>query len=109
MSQIFNVYSIYDVKGKFYGSPFTVLNDDLCLRLLDQLLHNPDTDYRLYPEDFVVYCIGEFDNNTAIVTSCAPRYVSSVKSRLDYLVAMANQSRSDLTVEEHAAEDIKND
>lgn len=98
MSQVLNVYAIYDMKGQFYGSPFTLLNDDLALRLVDQLLRNKSTDYCQYPEDFMVYCIGTYDNSTSVITSVSPRPVISFKTRFDYLVRMATQSCTDSVV-----------
>lgn len=96
MGQINNIYSIFDVKAKTHGAPFTVLNDDVALRVVDHVLQAPDTDYRRYPDDFVVYHLGTFDTDSGLVVAVtSPRLVCSVRSRLDYLVSLASQSRID--------------
>lgn len=96
MGQINNIYSIFDVKAKTHGAPFTVLNDDVALRVVDHFLQAPDTDYRRYPDDFVVYHLGTFDTDSGLVVAAASsRLVCSVRSRLDYLVSLASQSRID--------------
>lgn len=96
MGQINNIYSIFDVKAKTYGAPFTVLNDDVAFRVVDHILQAPDTDYRRYPDDFVVYHLGDFDTDSGLVVAAtSPRLVCSVRSRLDYLISLASQPRID--------------
>ena len=65
MSSKFNIYTIYDKKAEEAGPPFVAVNDsvavrNVCLTLSDQL----------YPEDYELVQIGEYDSKAMSVCSC---------------------------------------
>ena len=61
------VYSIKDTKGAF-GAPFLAQNDQLAARNVKTYINGqkgiPES---LYPEDFELWLIGEFDEVTGII------------------------------------------
>ena len=61
------VYSIKDTKGAF-GAPFLAQNDQLAARNVKTSINGqkgiPES---LYPEDFELWLIGEFDEVTGII------------------------------------------
>ena len=78
-----NVYSIFDVKASCYGNIFASSTDGLALRVFEQIVQfggNPD--YQRYPEDFALYCIGEFLDTTGDLTPCRARLVTTALSVL---------------------------
>ena len=95
--QRYNIYSIYDVKAQTYGSPFTCINDALASRIVAQLVQfSGNADYQRYPEDFSVFCIGSFVDDSALVTSDTPRLVFSLSSVIAQLRGAAVGGESPL-------------
>ena len=79
--QKYNLYAIYDMKAQTYGTPFPALNDALAARMVTQILqYGGNPDYQRYPEDFSVFCIGDFVDISALVTSHTPRLVFTLGS-----------------------------
>lgn len=74
------VYSVKDVKGAF-AAPFLALNDSIAARNIKSfMLTQKGNDWSLYPEDFELWYIGEFDELTGIISpsslSCVCRLVA---------------------------------
>lgn len=63
---ITNLYTIYDRKAKTYNRPFHQLNDDIALRTATDLLSSTP-ELKAHPEDYALFCIGHYDDNTAIM------------------------------------------
>lgn len=75
--QKYELYSIYDVKAKAYGSPFLAINSDLAVRCFMDLLRSPgESAWSSYPQDFALYHIGTFDNGTARLDSSQPQLIA---------------------------------
>lgn len=66
---ILRVYSIYDKKGLHYGPPVCAMNDDLAKRYFQELCGSPGSLYAKYPDDFDLFEIGFYDEDTAKLTS----------------------------------------
>lgn len=81
---ILNLYSIYDLKAGVYNTIFTQLNDSVAQRSFIQLLKDANSSISLSPEDYVLYCVGSFDDNQGFIDNSAdyPRLVFSGKSLL---------------------------
>lgn len=60
-----NLYSVYDKISKLYTQPMILLNDDIALRIIANCVRNPEHNYSLNPEDYSLYRVGSFDDNTA--------------------------------------------
>lgn len=59
------VYSIYDVKSELWAPPITFESIDHLNQFLDLVVNTHGTgDYHVYPEDYVVYQLGEFNEET---------------------------------------------
>lgn len=74
------VYAIKDVKGAF-GAPFLALNDALAVRnVKTEVNGQKGSTLNLYPEDFELWLIGQFDEITGIIApvdlSCICRVVA---------------------------------
>jgi len=61
---ITNLYSIYDSKSETYSKPFHMHNDSVALRNCTDLASDPNTEVAKHPEDFTLFLIGEWDDNT---------------------------------------------
>lgn len=73
------LYSIKDVKSGFLSvSPFK--NDELAKRAYLNLLNDPHPNQvSMNPEDFELWCVGSFDQDSGIINS-EVRFVASATS-----------------------------
>lgn len=60
---IFNVYAIFDSKGKFYGNPFYRGHNGEALRQFSDMVQDSGSIYSKHPEDYSLYRLGTFDTN----------------------------------------------
>jgi len=75
------MYSIYDVKAAAYGVPFFTPTDGLAIRSFQNLVEDSNSMVFRYPEDFTLYCLGDIDLNSALITAdVTPRFVISASS-----------------------------
>lgn len=56
------IFSIYDVKGKFYSTPFYVINKPTAVRTFTDAVHDEQTLICKHPEDYSLYYLGEFED-----------------------------------------------
>lgn len=62
---IHQLYSVYDRKAKVFCKPFTAENHEVAVRSFAFAANDKTTDIGRYPEDFVLYHLGSFDDNSA--------------------------------------------
>lgn len=61
-----NIYAIYDKKAKVYHTPFFMRQDEEAVRALREAIAAGDSPcLSFYPEDYKLYRIGEWDEETA--------------------------------------------
>ena len=65
-------YSIYDKKSKFYSTPFQQVNDAVAIRQFTNLLADQSLEPSKNPEDYQLFTIGKFDDESGELTSMAP-------------------------------------
>lgn len=58
------VYAVYNSKAKFFNQPFTSKTDGEAERSFEQAVNDPQTFINRYPEDYDLYYLGQFDDNT---------------------------------------------
>ena len=78
-----NLYSIYDKKATQFQPPFIEVTDASAIRLMQELMtKKTDSQYALYPDDFVLYNTGFFniDNGEPEVLIDGPQIVVELKS-----------------------------
>lgn len=59
-----NLYTIYDVKAETYLFPLKLQNHAVALRELKRAVNDPQTQFFNHPEDFTLFFLGTFDDNT---------------------------------------------
>lgn len=81
---IINLYSIYDIKAGVYNTIFSQFNDAVAERTFITLLKDKNSTISSSPEDYVLYCVGSFDDNKGFIDNSAdfPRHVVDGKSYL---------------------------
>ena len=56
-----NLYSILDTKSHLYSPPFVAQNDAIAIRMVMDILRNPDNNLSRYPEDHQLMVVGFWD------------------------------------------------
>lgn len=65
-------YSVFDTKSLQYHLPFFQPTDGAAIRMLQDLVDDPNTQMGRHPADFVLYCVGFYDSNTGGMVPNAP-------------------------------------
>lgn len=62
------IYSVFDRKAVLYGTLMFFANDEMAKRGAADLMRvGGDTPMNHYPEDFDIYCVGEFDTESGVM------------------------------------------
>ena len=59
-----NSYILFDKQADKFNSPMFLQNDAVAMRSIRNELMNPNSQIALSPQDFVIYCNGEYDDET---------------------------------------------
>lgn len=73
---ILKVYTIRDTKGEVYNTPFFNLTHGEAERNFRGLVNDEKSTVNKYPEDFDLYYIGEFDNQSGkLIARDTPEHI----------------------------------
>lgn len=64
-----NLYSVKDSKLGKFCQPFTAPNDEIAKRMLQSTIRAGGNNIADYPEDFQLFKIGNYDEDTAELTT----------------------------------------
>lgn len=68
--------SVLDSKSGIYSPPFSAVNKQTAMRDFAHAAQEPGTQMAKFPEDFRLYAIASFDDNTSQITVFdAPEYL----------------------------------
>lgn len=67
MSKVY--YAVFDRKAEMYSQPFLEIKDGTAIRAVqDIVINNKDHAFAKHPKDFSLHRLGEFDENTGVIT-----------------------------------------
>lgn len=69
---ILKAYAIYDNKGLLYHAPFFLSTDGQAIRALSDLVQDNNTSVGRHPGDYVLYCIGTYDDQKGAMAPLSP-------------------------------------
>tara|TARA_Y100001968_G_scaffold310220_1_gene330928 strand:+ start:98 stop:403 length:306 start_codon:yes stop_codon:yes gene_type:complete len=70
------IFSIYDNVAQIFEPPFTEKNKGTAIRRIQDLIqNNTQSPYSKFPDNFVLYHIGYFDNSVAGILDLEPEQV----------------------------------
>ena len=69
------ICSIYDSATEAYMRPFIAQSKGQAVRMFTDLVKDPQTDIAKHPEDYSLFEIGNFNDNTAEVTNNTPQCI----------------------------------
>jgi len=67
-----NAYSVYDNKALQYHPPFFASTDGAATRMFSDLANDDQTTVGRHPGDYVLYCIGTYDDQKGGLTPIVP-------------------------------------
>ncbi|WNK13720.1 MAG: nonstructural protein [Microvirus sp.] len=65
-------FTVYDTKSAIFANPFVSQNKMTALRDFQQAANDPQSQISNYPEDFILFEIGTFDENTGSISPMLP-------------------------------------
>ncbi|AZL82667.1 nonstructural protein [Apis mellifera associated microvirus 60] len=74
---VLKILASYDKKTALYDRPFLVRHVNEALREWDIVCKDQQTKYGKNPEDFDLYLVGQFDDETGEVIPGKPQHLSS--------------------------------
>lgn len=81
---LLQVFSIFDVKAKCFGQPFFMSHNGMALRAFSDLVGEKGTNVNKHPEDFKLYKLGEYDDNSGELTSLEqPDFLANASDYLE--------------------------
>lgn len=90
----YKVYSLFDSQVKAYMQPFFMRTKGEAVRALMQLLGDSNTNVAKYPQDFILFQIGTYDDETGLIQPNAPESLGVAiefkKEDVDSTVATPN-------------------
>lgn len=73
------IYAVQDRKAGTFARPFTIQNDAMAVRAFVAAKQDPSSELSKYPEDFALYYLGTFDDDTGtIIQPTPPQALSEV-------------------------------
>lgn len=63
------VFSIYDSKAELFAKPFHAINSGVVIRQFQEMAGNNQNDIGKYPEDFTLFELAEYDEETGKFTN----------------------------------------
>lgn len=77
-----NAYSIYDKKAASYMRPFFLQNESVAVRAISStILENPELSK--HPADYQLSHLGQFDEETGVITSQAVSVIAEIQTLYD--------------------------
>ena len=64
---ILKAYTVFDVAAGVYDRPFFAHSDKVALRSFADIAVNKDHPIGQHPEDYSLFAIGEYDDNTGVI------------------------------------------
>lgn len=66
-------YTLYDVKSLTYSQPFFAPTHGAAIRIVQDVANDMNTAIGRHPNDYVLYCVGGFDDQTSVLNHLDPR------------------------------------
>lgn len=61
---LFKMYAIYDMKSRQYASPMLAVNDEVALRMFEEIAADKSGQVGRHPDDYQLILIGEYDDSS---------------------------------------------
>ena len=75
-------YSIYDVASQAYMRPFFMMSDGQAIRTFTDIATDADHEIGKHPEDYTLFRIGQFNDNTGEMVGQSPEKIATALERV---------------------------
>ena len=69
---LLKILIVYDSKSETYMQPFFTQTIGVAIRMVTETCNDPSHTFCKYPEDYTLFHIGEYDDNTSSLVHHAP-------------------------------------
>lgn len=66
---ITQAFSVFDTAAGVYSPPFFSITKGLAIRMFSDMAKDPKTSIGQHPNDFTLFALGEFDDNSGAIIS----------------------------------------
>lgn len=73
-------YAVKDIQTQLFTSPYFLPNDVLAKRSFETACKDETTKFNMYPEDYSLYHIGEYNIETALYKPSQPKQLVNATS-----------------------------
>jgi len=106
------IFVIYDAKAKLYNKPFYMINKNVALRAAQDLIDDTTTEISKNPQDFTMWHLGTYDDNTAQLTihekrECICSFVE-INPRLPRYEQMSQEAQDSIKELQTTQESLQN-
>lgn len=77
-------FSVYDSAAARYLDPFVAPTPDVAIRGFKQAVNREGHQFNLYPADYTLFLVGDFDPEKGIVIPCNPTNLGNAVSFLEH-------------------------
>ena len=91
---IYQVFAVKDSKAAAFALPFFLPRMEVALRSFRDAVRNPEHDMHRHPEDYSLWCIGEFDDNTGAMMPVQPVLVAQAQEAPSGAPRVVSEARS---------------
>lgn len=76
---ILQMFTVFDRAVQAFGRPFFVTHSGAAIRSFTDEVNNPQSEFHKHPDDYDLYAIGEWDDNTGIFSTFPPDLLIQAK------------------------------
>jgi len=69
---LLSAYTVYDNKALTYSPPFFVASDGAAVRMLKDLVTDPNTSIGRHPSDYILYGVGTYNDQNGLFDAALP-------------------------------------
>lgn len=66
------IFAVYDQKAQAFTTPFFDRTQETAQRAFAALVNNPESDFGRWPEDYTLFHLGSYDNETGVIRGLEP-------------------------------------
>ena len=72
---ILKAYAVHDRAADAYMRPFFESRHQMAMRMFGQAVQDQQTEFFAHPQDYKLFCVGEFDDNKGLFKAQPPEFL----------------------------------